>query len=161
MRPKQISPAKQAAAVTAAIALALGLIMPWEGKRNDAYIPIPGDVPTICYGSTKGVVLGQRATDVECKTMLFQDAAEHGSGIAYCIHVEVPRESLAAFISFSYNVGTNAFCKSTLVRKLNAGDLAGACAELSKWDKAGGKVRQGLVNRRAAERAFCERGLAQ
>jgi lysozyme len=54
------------------------------------------------------------------------------------------------------NVGSDAACKSTLMRKLNMGDLAGACSELSRWTMAGGKVYPGLVRRRAAERALCE-----
>lgn len=158
-----ITPAKSAAAITAALALALSLIMPWEGKRNDAYLDV-AKIPTICYGATRNldgtpVVLGQHATDVQCNAMLLNDAYQHGSGIAQCIKVEVPRESLAAFVSFSYNVGTGAFCRSTLNKKLHAGDLAGACAELMKWTTAGGKVRQGLVNRRTAERQLCLRGL--
>ena len=65
----------------------------------------------------------------------------------------------AAFLSFAFNVGNGAFCSSTLVRKANAGDMPGACAELSRWTYAGGKQLPGLVNRRAAERKLCEQGL--
>ncbi|WP_370551208.1 lysozyme [Comamonas sp. CMM02] len=64
--------------------------------------------------------------------------------------------------SFGFNVGEGegAFCKSTLVRKANAGDVQGACAELSRWTYADGKQLPGLVQRRAAERQMCEGGLA-
>ena len=65
----------------------------------------------------------------------------------------------AAFLSFAFNVGNGAFCSSTLVRKANTGDMPGACSELSKWVYAGGKQLPGLVKRRAAERAMCERDL--
>ncbi len=66
----------------------------------------------------------------------------------------------AAFLSFAFNVGEGVLCKSTLVRKANAGDLQGACAELSRWTYAGGKQLPGLVQRRAVERQMCEGGLA-
>ena len=67
---------------------------------------------------------------------------------------------VAAFLSFAFNVGNGAFCGSTLTRKANAGDMPGACAELSRWTYAGGKQMPGLVIRRAAERQLCERGLS-
>ena len=56
----------------------------------------------------------------------------------------------------AFNVGNARFCSSTLARKANAGDMAGACAELSRWTYAGGKPLPGLVKRRATERAICE-----
>jgi lysozyme len=62
----------------------------------------------------------------------------------------------AAFVSLAYNIGVGAFCGSTLVKKLNAEDYAGACAEISKWNKFKGKPLLGLTRRRAEERAICE-----
>jgi len=62
----------------------------------------------------------------------------------------------AAFVSFAYNVGAGAFCGSTLVKLANSGDMAAACAQLSRWTFAGGKQLKGLVNRRADERRICE-----
>ena len=64
-----------------------------------------------------------------------------------------------ALVSFTYNIGGQAFCSSTLVRKLNAGDTVGACNELSRWTRAKGIELPGLVKRRAAERAMCLQGL--
>ena len=60
-----------------------------------------------------------------------------------------------AFLSLAYNIGPGAFCGSTLVRKLNAEDYAGACAEILRWDKAGGKTVAGLTKRRQAEYRQC------
>ncbi len=71
----------------------------------------------------------------------------------------MPDTRKAALASFVYNVGETQFSRSTLLRKLNAGDVKGACAELSRWVYAGGKVYKGLVNRRMAERELCEQGL--
>ena len=73
-----------------------------------------------------------------------------------CITRPMTDGQKAAFLSFAFNVGNRAFCDSTLARKANAGDMAGACAELSRWTYAGGKQLPGLVRRRATERAVCE-----
>lgn len=63
-----------------------------------------------------------------------------------------------AYVSLTYNIGAGAFCKSTLVKRLNAGDYAGACAEIKRWDKMGGKVLRGLTARREREYQMCVRG---
>ena len=72
---------------------------------------------------------------------------------------KIPDKTYVAFLSFSYNVGIGAFCRSTLVRKANSGDLRGACKELLKWVNAGGKRIRGLVNRRKDELRICLSGL--
>ena len=73
--------------------------------------------------------------------------------------VDMTVERRAALVSFVYNVGGTKFGNSTLLKKLNAGDASGACAELSKWVYAGGVKLKGLVARRAEERQLCEVGL--
>lgn len=107
--------------------------------------------------------MGDRWDNDRCQRTLERDVKIHADGIMRCISVDVPKESLAAFVSFSFNVGVAGFCRSTVARRLNAGDLAGACAGLSEWDKArvNGKRQpvKGLTRRRAAERALCEKGL--
>lgn len=160
MAQTRITPLKVAGGGTAAVLLAaVGLIAGYEGKENATYLDII-KVPTACYGHTGPEVrMGQYHTDAECMEMLQRDVPKYAAAIDGCIKAPVPAASYAAFISFSYNVGPDAFCRSTLLRKLNAGDVRGACAELSKWTMAGGKVQKGLVNRRKAERAYCERGV--
>lgn len=152
------TPAKSLAAILAAGALAVPLIGDWEGYELVGYTDLVG-VKTVCYGSTRNVVVGKSVTERECLERLATDTVEHGVKIDHCIAVEVRPEMRAAFISFAFNVGAQAFCASTLARKLNAGDFAGACAELDRWVMAGGKRVDGLVNRRVAEREMCERGL--
>lgn len=161
MAQTRITPLKVAGGGTAAVLLAaVGLISGFEGKENVTYLDII-KVPTACYGHTgPEVKVGQFHSDAECMAMLQADVPKYAAAIDGCIKAPVPAASYAALISFSYNVGADAFCRSTLVRKLNAGDLPGACAEMSKWTKSGGLVRKGLVNRRKAERAYCERGIA-
>lgn len=148
-----------AAALVAASLAVAPLIGQFEGKRNVGYFDIVG-VPTFCFGGTgPAAVVGKRYTDAECNTQRATMIRAHAEGIARCITVAVPSPSLQAFISFSFNVGVGGFCKSNVARKLNAGDLRGACAGLSAWDYAGGKRIHGLTVRRAQERTLCERGL--
>lgn len=147
--------------MAAAIAVAVPVIAAWEGTEFIGYRDVIG-VATSCTGHTgPDAMVGRRYTPDECKTQLARDLQRTADGIAPCIHVEVPRESLAAFVSLAFNIGPGAFCKASLTRKLNAGDLAGACAGMSAWTYAGGRQIKGLVNRRKAERALCERGLAR
>ena len=128
--------------------------MLWGGLENDPYKDIVG-VTTVCYGETKNVEQ-RRYSDEECAQMLVARLGEFNAEIGRCINRPVPDNVRAAVLSWAYNVGSDAACKSTLMRRLNAGDFAGACAELSRWTMAGGKVVKGLANRRAHERALCE-----
>lgn len=137
-----------------ATATLVTLVGGFEGLRQNAYRD-PIGIPTICYGETKGVKLGQTATKAECDTMLMESLAEHEAGMNRCLRTEIPIKTRIAFVSFTYNVGVGNFCKSTLARKANAGDLIGACNELPRWNKAGGITFPGLTRRREAERKIC------
>lgn len=150
--------ARAVAAVLAASAIAAPLIVKWEGWENRPYRDVVG-VGTACAGAIKGVNAGKIYSDRECMDLLARDVTSHAMEIDRCIKTPIPPETRAAFISFAYNVGAANFCSSTLAKRLNAGDVRGACAELSKWVFAGGKRLPGLVSRRAEERAYCERGL--
>lgn len=141
-----------------ALAIAATLVAGAEGLRTYAYED-PVGIPTICFGETRGVKMGDKKTVEECKAMLGSRLIEFSAGVDRCLTVEVPAESYAAFLSFAYNVGTGNFCKSTMVRKANAGDLVGACNEFPKWAKAAGIELPGLVNRRREERTYCLRGV--
>jgi lysozyme len=148
---------KRNSAFAAAVVVLVG---GFEGFRQVAYLD-PVGIPTICFGETRGVRLGMKATRAECEAMLTRSLIEHEEGMARCLRQpeRIPDGAYGAFLSFTYNVGVGAFCGSTLARKANAGDIRGACAELSKWDRAKGIRLPGLTKRRAAERALCERGL--
>jgi lysozyme len=117
----------------------------------------PIGIVTACAGHTATAVLGKPYTPEECETLLQQDLVDHAEGVLACAPTLADKTGpLAAAVSFTFNVGTGAFCRSTMARKFNAGDIAGACAELSKWVNAGGKPLKGLIKRRASERAICE-----
>lgn len=140
----------------------LSLIKQWEGLRLHAYLD-KACVWTIGYGHTskagpptvkKGMSISQeRAEEILC-----EDLKQFEKAVAKAVKVSLTDEQFAALVSFCYNVGTNAFNNSTLLRKLNQGDYASVPFELQKWNKAGGKVLKGLANRRAAEAGLWARG---
>ena len=136
-------------------AVGLLTIAKWEGFSDHAYIPVPGDIPTIGFGSTEGVKLGDTITVPKALERLMRDVGVAESAIGKCVKVPLSQGEFDAFTSFAYNVGSDAFCSSTLVKKLNAGDYAGACAELKRWVYVDGRRVQGLVNRREAEFQMC------
>jgi lysozyme len=139
-------------------AIAVACVSGFEGLRTAAYSD-PVGIATICFGETKGVMHGQRATVDECKGMLAESLEIANRGVDSCVQTYLPDARRAAFVSMTYNIGTANFCGSTLVRKLNAGDTRGACDEMLRWTRAKGIVLPGLVKRREAERQMCLQGL--
>ena len=87
--------------------------------------------------------------------MSYRDIQKTESAIHKCVHVPLSDGENSAFVSLAYNIGTSAFCSSTLVKKLNARDYEGACAEIKRWVYVNGKKSQGLINRRAKEYQTC------
>lgn len=114
-----------------------------------------GGVATLGYGETKGVVAGQRITPEKALQRLLESADEHARGMTACISVPIYQHEFDAYLSFTYNVGVGAFCGSTLTKKLNAGDYAGACSELLRWNRVGSQVVAGLTKRRYIEFNTC------
>lgn len=128
-----------------------------EGYKEAAYIPVPGDVPTIGFGATQGVKLGDKTTPVRALNRLLDEVdSVYAQGVRRCVTVPLYQHEFSAYVSLTYNIGVANFCSSTLVKKLNQEDYSGACQEIERWNKAGGRVLQGLVNRRKEERAICE-----
>ncbi len=140
------------------LAIALTAVAGFEGLRTEAYND-PVGIPTICFGYTAGVEIGDTATVDECKALLTDEVISHGLAVTNAVTVPLSHEEMAAYSSFTYNVGGNAFKSSTLLRKLNAGDRVGACNELSRWVYAKGVKLPGLIKRRAAERELCLSGI--
>jgi len=144
-----------AVALAGALALAAPIIQRWEGVRHEPYRDSVG-VLTVCYGHTKTVQSGKRYTKAECDALLAADMAEANGYVRQCIGVPMLRQVEASLTSAVFNLGPQVVCGSTLQRKAGANDWPGACAELSRWDKAGGRQLKGLVLRRDDERALCE-----
>ncbi|MEQ0031502.1 lysozyme [Klebsiella sp. GG_Kp152] len=129
-----------------------------EGRRYYAYQDVVG-FWTVCDGHTGADIRrGHRYTDRECDNLLKADLRKVASAIDPLIKVRIPDPTRAALYSFTYNVGSGAFASSTLLKKLNAGDVPGACKELQRWTYAGGKQWKGLITRREIEREVCEWG---
>lgn len=131
-----------------------------EGYREDAYIPVPGDVPTIGFGSTTNldgspVRLGQRTTSVEALKRLGKDVERFETAVKTCTPVPMYQYEFDAYVSLTYNIGPNAFCKSTLAKKLVQYDYEGACKEILRWDRFKGKPLKGLTIRRQEEYITC------
>lgn len=131
-----------------------------EGFRDKAYVPVPGDVPTIGFGSTtyedgSKVKLGDKITRKDAEELLGNKVSSFEKGIKSCVKVPLAQNEYDSFVSLSYNIGTQAFCNSTLVKKLNTYDYEGACNEILKWDKFKGKPLPGLTKRRQQEYKQC------
>lgn len=140
-------PAPQPAAVTLAVN---SLIKPWEGLHLSAYKDIVG-VWTICYGETKGVKPGMRKTRAECEAMLTQRVtADYYTPLTKCVpgFTRAPVSVQASLTSGAYNFGVGAACKSTAARHVAAGRYHAACLAQTAFNKAGGRIVRGLVNRR-------------
>jgi lysozyme len=134
------------------------LVKRFEGLRLTAYQDVAG-LWTVGYGHL--VRPGERfhpygpvktITEEEASALLAADMTAARNAIASAVRVELTGSERAALESLAFNIGSGAFANSTLVKKLNAGDREGAADQFLVWNRAGGQVVQGLVNRRAAER---------
>ena len=143
--------------VLALSAVGLIAIAVTEAWRDTTYLPTKDDVPTIGFGHTGEAAKPGAKIPVERGLILLaNDVSKTETRLRECINVPLYQHEWDAYVSWAFNVGADAACKSTLVRKLHAGDYAGACAELSRWVYQGKTVLPGLVKRRAEERARCE-----
>lgn len=131
----------------------IGLIIHFEGFRAKAYRDSAG-VWTIGFGSTKGVHPGMVISRDQAGIRLYHDVDQAEEAVNRLVTVPLNQSQFDALVSFVYNLGPGALQKSTLLKRLNAGDYPGAAEEFMRWVKAGGKKLTGLVRRRAAERAL-------
>lgn len=122
----------------------------FEECRLEAY-PDAGGVPTIGWGHTAGVHLGDVCTQQQADDWLQGDYAVAVRCVRYMVRVPLTQGEFDALCDFVFNLGCGAFGGSTLRGLLNSGNYSGAAAELVKWDHAAGKVMQGLLLRREAE----------
>ncbi|MBK4770990.1 MAG: lysozyme [Pantoea sp. Morm] len=129
----------------------INLIKRFEGLRLEAYRDSVG-IPTIGYGHTHGVKMGDVITGAQADAFLREDLQVAELIINTNVKVRLTQGQFDALASFVFNLGSGNFVKSTLLKKLNTGDFSGAAGEFGKWVNAGGKKLPGLVKRRAAER---------
>lgn len=153
----------------ALMAGAVALVGAWEGLRTVAYRD-PVGIPTVCFGETRGVKMGDRYTKEQCKEMLGEGLIEFETMMRRCLKApdRIPDKSYTAFLSLTYNIGPGAWCKSSIRTYANKyadtgslGHLAEACNRIRRYNKAGGRVLKGLVRRRAEERLMCLEGVRE
>tara|TARA_B100000287_G_scaffold285752_1_gene269397 strand:- start:209 stop:634 length:426 start_codon:yes stop_codon:yes gene_type:complete len=126
------------------------LIKHFEGCELEAY-KCPAGVWTIGYGHIKGVKEGMKITEMQAEEMLKSELHEYEGYINDYVTVPLNQNQFDAMVSWVYNLGGGNLRASTLLKVLNAGDYDGVPAQMLRWNKAGGKVLEGLTRRRQAE----------
>lgn len=120
---------------------------------------------TYCHGQTSefgNVKAGQKFSPAQCDALLAQSMPKYLAQIEPCIHVPLPVKTEAALLDAAYNAGGAAVCRSTMLAKMNAGDLRAGCEAFSTWYvRASGVVVKGLQNRRKGDRQLCLEGVAE
>lgn len=146
--------------------LGLKLVKEFEGLRLVAYDDLapnkvlkPGDAIkgtlTIGHGHTgPDVFIGQAITEEEAERLLRADLDTAENAVAELVEVPLNENQFSALVSFVYNVGSGNFLKSTLLKRLNRGEIDRAAEEFARWNKSKGQVLVGLTRRRAAEKAL-------
>lgn len=157
MNRKAISSMVLAASTLVGIAL-------HEGYKEKAYIPVPGDVATIGFGTTEGVKMGDKTTPERSLVRLLDEVdTVYAQGVRNCVKVPLHDYEFGAYVSLAYNIGVGAFCRqakpgkpANLIDLINSERYAEACERIEAFNKSGGVVYPGLVKRRKEERAVCE-----
>ena len=133
----------------------LALIKKFEGCELEAYQDAVG-VWTIGYGHIKGVKEGMTITKQQAEEMLLEELVEYENYVLEEVNHQLDQCMFDALVSWTYNLGPSNLNASTMLKVLNAGDYDGVPEQIKRWNKAGGKVLQGLVRRREAEALLFE-----
>ena len=133
----------------------LALIKKFEGCELEAYQDAVG-VWTIGYGHIKGVKEGMTITKQQAEEMLLEELVEYENYVLEAVNHQLDQCMFDALVSWTYNLGPSNLNSSTMLKVLNAGDYDGVPEQIKRWNKAGGKVLQGLVRRREAEALLFE-----
>ncbi len=135
----------------------LKLTQSFEACRLEAYLDSKG-IPTIGWGHTHGVRMGDTCTQAEADAWLMADLQAAVYAVNHYVAIHLRQNEFDAMVDFCFNCGAGNFASSTMLRKLNQCDLVGAAAELERWDMAGGQHVAGLLRRRKAEEAMFRMG---
>lgn len=128
-----------------------------EGCKLEAYLDT-GRVPTIGFGHTKGVRLGQVITQAEADAFLAEDVHWAEEAVHKLVKVPLTENQFSALVSLVFNIGLGQFAKSTMLRLLNAKEFTAAAEQFLRWTHDNGKELSGLVKRRKAERLLFLKG---
>ena len=133
----------------------ISLIKKFEGCELEAYKCAAG-VWTIGYGHTKDVKEGDSISKEEAEFMLVHELQEYCNDVDIAVKVDLKQNEFDALVSWTYNLGPTNLNSSTMLRVLNEGKHDEVPAQIKRWNKASGQVKQGLVRRREAEALMFE-----
>ena len=133
----------------------IALIKKFEGCELEAYKCAAG-VLTIGYGHTKGVTDGMQITKAEADEMLVEELATYEGYVSDAVNNQLDQCMFDALVSWTYNLGPTNLRSSTMLKVLNAGEYDEVPAQMKRWNKASGKVLEGLIRRREAESLLFE-----
>lgn len=162
------NPKRYAAIAAAVVSLAAPLVAKYEGTVLKTYpdVVYGWKVPTACEGHTGPELhAGQTFTPAECEAMAHQDLTKEFDELSECMPLDVPTNELAAYLDLAHNIGAGAVCRSSIPKKLKAGDHRAACATITEFRFVGTRdcslpqfANQcgGIIRRRTAERSLCE-----
>lgn len=163
MKPLRVAVGALALSAAGLVGIALQ-----EGYTDRAVRPLPGDVPTVGFGTTRRpdgspVQMGDVTTPTQALAHKLRDVRAFEGRLKGCITAPLTQGEYDSVVSLAYNVGADAVCRSTMVRLFNAQDYAGACAQFDRWTffqgrdcKDAANRCRGLAERRAQERSLCE-----
>lgn len=145
------------AGLTLSAAALVGLALS-EGYTDRAVQPLPGDKWTVGFGTTDNVKPGDTISPPKALERKLRDVQAFEGALKQCVTVPLAQHEYDAYVSLAYNIGSTAFCNSTLVRLLNTQDYKGACDQILRWDKFKGQPVRGLTQRRQREHQQCISG---
>jgi len=128
----------------------VSLLKKFEGCKLRTYLDAV-DVPTIAYGRTKDVKIGDICTQQQAEDWLEEELVEYEGYVEKAVTVPLEQNQFDALVSWTYNLGPSNLTRSSMLRVLNASDYDNVPEQIMRWNKAGGRVLAGLVRRREAE----------
>lgn len=126
------------------------LIKYFEGCKLEAYLDAVS-TPTIAYGRTKGVTMGDTCTQEQAEAWLDEELVEYENYVNEAVKVPLTQNQFDALVSWTYNLGPSNLNNSTMLKVLNSSSYDDVPTQIKRWNRAGGKVLDGLVRRREAE----------
>lgn len=133
----------------------IALIKKFEGCKLESYL-CAANVPTIGYGSTKGVEMGMTISQERAEELLLEDLVVYEEAVEKSVTVPLSQHQFDALVSWTFNLGGANLNASTMLKVLNQGAYEDVPYQMKRWNKAGGKVLEGLTRRRLAESLLFE-----
>jgi lysozyme len=133
----------------------IALIKKFEGCKLESYL-CAASVPTIGYGSTKGIEMGMEISQERAEELLLEDLVVYEDAVIKSVEVPLHQHQFDALVSWTFNLGGANLNASTMLKVLNKGAYKDVPYQIKRWNKAGGKVLEGLTRRRLAESLLFE-----